>query len=469
MRLAHAPLERLAGFGRAHAGVSRVLRPGDAGDLEALFEHVVPELPSLALRGAGQSYGDAALDDGGTVLDLSELCRVLAFDPDTGLVDVEPGATIAELCRHALPLGWWPPAVPGTARATIGGCVAANVHGKNATRVGSFAECVRELELWLPGGERVRLDPRANPELFAAVAGGMGWLGCVARVRLALRRVHSGLLRVRALRAWSLDEQLALFEEHADADHLVGWCDAFAGGAGVVHRGDELAPDEGPALALSCGPDAQALPERLLGALPLGWAARALRLAAWRGGVRALNAAKGALHSLAPRAAALDSLSRFHFLLDHVPGWESAYGASGLVQIQPFVPHAARASLGRILCEAARRGLSPWLAVLKRHRASASLLSPDLDGWSLALDFPARDRTALRALAREIHAIALDAGGRFYLAKDGLLSGEEWRRSLPAHALARFAEAKRKCDPSGVLQSDQLRRVWPDLAAPARD
>lgn len=465
MRIAHAPLERLVGFGRARSCVARVLRPGDAGDLEALFEHVVPELPSLALRGAGRSYGDAALDDGGTVLDLSDLRRVLAFDPDEGVIDVEPGVTIADVCRVALPAGWWPPVVPGTARATIGGCVAANVHGKNTLRAGPFGRHVRELELWLPGGERRRLEPRGDAELFGAVVGGMGWLGCVTRVRLALRRVHSGLLRVRALPARSLSEQLALFEAHADADHLVGWCDAFASGGGVVHRGDELGPGEGPSLALSGGADAQALPERLLGTLPRGWAARALRLAAWNGGVRALNALKSALHALAPRAAGLESLSRFHFLLDHVPGWEGAYGPSGLAQIQPFVPHAARGALERILREACRRGLPPWLAVLKRHRADEFALSHGLDGWSLALDFPARDPRALRVLAREIHAIALDAGGRFYLAKDSLLTPDEWRRSLPAAALARFAEAKRKCDPAGVLQSDQLRRVWPSLTA----
>jgi FAD/FMN-containing dehydrogenase len=463
MRIAHAPLERLTGFGRAQACVARVLRPGDLGDVEALFEHVVPELSSLALRGAGRSYGDAALDDGGTVLDLSGLRRVLAFDSDAGVIDVEPGATIADVCRVALPAGWWPPVVPGTARATIGGCVAANVHGKNAARAGTFGRHVREIELWLPGGERRRLDPRADAELYGAVVGGMGWLGCVTRIRLALRRVHSGLLRVRALPARSLAEQLALFEEHADADHLVGWCDAFASGGGVVHRGDELAPGDGPPLAVSGGADAQALPERLLGALPRGWAARALRLVAWNGGVRALNALKGALHALAPRAAGLESLTRFHFLLDHVPGWEGAYGPAGLVQIQPFVPHAARAALERILAEARRRGLPPWLAVLKRHRADEFVLSHGIDGWSLALDFPARDRRALRALAREIHAIALDAGGRFYLAKDSLLTPDEWRRSLSAAALARFAEARRKCDPAGVLQSDLLRRVWPEL------
>ncbi len=463
MRLAHAPLERLTGFGRARAAVSRVLRPEEPGDLEALFEHVVPGLRSLALRGAGRSYGDAAQDDGGAVLDLSGLRRVLAFDPETGVIDVEPGATIADVCLVSLPHGWWPHVVPGTARATIGGCVAANVHGKNAARVGAFGEHVRELELWLPAGERRSLEPHADADLFGAVIGGMGWLGCVTRVRLALRRVHSGMLRVRALPARSLAEQFALFEAHAGADHLVGWCDGFARGGGVVHRGDELEPGEGPPLADSAQPRAQALPARLFGALPRGWAAQALRLVAWNGGVRALNALKGALHAVARRGPALESQTRFHFLLDHVPGWERAYGSAGLVQIQPLVPHAARGALERILCLAERRGLPPWLAVLKRHRADDFLLSHALDGWSLALDFPARDRVALRRLAREIHAVTLDAGGRFHLAKDALLTAQEWRRSLPAASLARFAEWKQKCDPRRVLQSDQARRVWPEL------
>jgi FAD/FMN-containing dehydrogenase len=470
MQVAGLPLERLTGFGRARFAVSRVLRPSHREDLEALFEHVVPELRTLALRGAGRSYGDAALNDGGAVLDTSGLRRVLAWDPQRGIADVEPGVTVRELCRMALRDGWWPPVVPGTMHATLGGCVAANVHGKNALRAGTLGEHVRELELLLPDGRRALAAPDGDAELFRAVVGGMGWLGCIVRIRLALRRVHSGCVRVRALPARHFAELVARFDAAPDAEHVVGWCDALAGGAalgrGVVHAAWELGPGEGPPLAQAAASGAQELPARLLGVLPRAWAARGLRAFASSAAMRALNAAKARLHALGGERSELESHARFAFLLDFVPGWERAYGAGGLVQIQPFVPRDAGAhALPAMLRAAQRLGLPPFLAVLKRHRADPFLLSPALDGYSLALDFPARRQAALAAVAREIHAIALDCGGRFYLAKDATLTHDEWRRSLPAESLRRFADQKRKCDPDGRLQTDQSRRLLPELHA----
>jgi FAD/FMN-containing dehydrogenase len=468
VRVAGLPLERLAGFGRARFAVSRVLRPQTRDDLEALFEYVVPELPTLALRGAGRSYGDAALNDGGVVLDTSRLRRVLAWDPARGVADVEPGVSVEELCRLALPDGWWPAVVPGTMQATLGGCVAANVHGKNSPRAGTLGEHVRELELLLADGRRAVCGPDADPDLFRAAIGGMGLVGCIARIRLALRRVHSGFVRVRALPARDFRELLARFEALPEADHQVGWCDAIAGGAelgrGVVHGAIELGAGEGPPLPASAAGRVQELPARLLGLLPRSWAARGLRAFASRAGMRALNAAKAHAHALAGERSALESHARFAFLLDFVPGWERAYGPAGMIQVQPFVPHEAGAhALPAMLRTAQRIGLPPWLAVVKRHRADPFLLSHAMDGWSLALDFPARDARALAAVAREIHAIALDCGGRFYLAKDSALTPGEWRRSLPAENLRAFAEQKRKCDPDARLQTDLARRVLPEL------
>jgi FAD/FMN-containing dehydrogenase len=468
VEIAGLPLERLAGFGRARFAVSRVLRPESRDDLEALFEHVVPDLRTLALRGAGRSYGDAALNDGGVVLDTSRLSRVLSWDPERGVADVEPGVSVEELCRLALPDGWWPAVVPGTLRATLGGCVAANVHGKNALRAGTLGEHVRELELLLPDGRRAVCGRDSDPDLFHAAVGGMGLVGCIVRIRLALRRVHSGFVRVRALPARDLRELLARFETLPDADHLVGWCDAVATGAalgrGVAHAAFELAPGEGPPLPESAARRVQELPARLLGVLPRRWAAHGLRAFASRPGMRALNAAKASVHALVGERCALESHARFAFLLDFVPGWERAYGPAGMIQIQPFVPReAGPEALPAMLRAAQRLGLPPWLAVLKRHRADPFLLSHALDGWSLALDFPARDRARLAEVARELHAIALDCGGRFYLAKDSALTPDEWRRSLPVENLRRFAEQKKKCDPDSRLQNDLARRVFPDL------
>ena len=159
-------------------------------------------------------------------------------------------------------------------------------------------------------------------------------------------------------------------------------------------------------------------------------------------------------------------LAQFHFLLDYVPGWIRAYGSSGLIQVQPFLPAPVAVDIMvEILRLTKRRGFPPYLIVFKKHRADRFLLSHGLDGYSFAMDFPVRRRRELWSLAREIQRMTVEAGGRFYFAKDSTLAPAHVRGSYPEADLRAFLELKRKCDPESVLQTDLARRVWPELCA----
>jgi FAD/FMN-containing dehydrogenase len=294
-------------------------------------------------------------------------------------------------------------------------------------------------------------------------------LGCITRIRLRLKRVHSGYLNVRAIPVGSIAEMAEAFEAHVgDADYLVGWCDGLASatarGRGVIHRADYLAEGEDPDPASSLRPEAQDLPPRMLGLLPRSQLWRVLRLLQTRPAMRLVNLGKQLAHRFDPRVVHRWRHSEFGFLLDYAPGFNRAYGAAGLIQVQPFVPRdRAVDAFEEILGLARRRGLPPHLVVFKRHRADRFLLSHGLDGYSLAMDFPAKRREELWALAREIQDLAIDAGGRFYFAKDSTLTPDQLARSYPAENLRGFAELRRKCDPEGWLQTDLARRVWPEL------
>jgi len=318
---------------------------------------------------------------------------------------------------------WWPPVVPGTSFASLGGCVAANVHGKNNWKVGPLGEHVEELDLLLPSGDLRRCSRSAEPELFRAVVGGFGLLGVVLAVTLRLKKVHSGLLDVTPLAARDLGEMIDVFEaRHAEADYLVGWVDAMASGRslgrGLVHEARYLAPGADPEPQRTLRRSFQQLPDTLLGVVPksrLWWAMRLLFNRAGMSGVNAVKYWSGRMHA---GRGFRQPHAEFAFLLDFVPDWKRAYGPLGMIQYQSFVPaDAAVATFRGMIARAHEHGLHPLLGVFKRHRRDDFLLTHAVDGYSLALEFKVTpgNRARVWRLAGELDRLVLDGGGRFYL------------------------------------------------------
>ncbi|HHQ47569.1 MAG TPA: FAD-binding oxidoreductase, partial [Acidobacteria bacterium] len=420
------------------------------------------------LRGAGRSYGDAAFFPEALVLDLSRMDRILSWDPATGVVEVEPGVRFSRLWRYVLGDGWWPAVVTGTMTPTLGGGLAMNVHGKNNWHAGTLGEHCEKLDLLLPSGELVTVGPERDPELFHAVIGGFGQLGIVVRARIRLKRVASGLLHVKAVSAPDLASMLQLADEAKEPwEYVVGWIDAFARGRrlgrGLLHFANHMTADEDPAPAQSLRAEAQDLPDTLLGFFPKSVLWRFLKPFTNRPGMRLINAVKYGMGStLGEDARYVQGLAEFSFLLDYVPGWERIYLPGGLIQFQSFVPvdHAERVFAAQ-LAMGREAGLPSYLAVLKRHRPDPFLLTHGLDGFSLALDFPvtAANREQLWALVRRMAEPVVEAGGRFYPAKDAALPGELFRATFRDGELDRFAALKRRCDPEGMLRSALAERL----------
>lgn len=463
--------EYVEGWGMAVGAHARVLRPRTVDELRAAFDAARRDGATIGLRGSGCSYGDASVNEQGHVLDVRGMNRILAWDPATGVAECEPGVTIEQLWKTILPDGWWPRVVSGTMFPTLAGAAAMNIHGKNAYAVGPIGDAIREFDLVTPSGELLTCDRERNAEVFHAAIGGFGMLGAFARIVLETKRVHSGDLEVLAIRVPGLAEAMeAMDARTASADYLVAWLDAFAEGAalgrGLIHAARYLEPGEDPDPRATLAVARQELPPNILG-VPKSEAWRALRLLNHDAGMRALNAAKYAMSALeAQRGAYRQPHAAFAFLLDYVPNWKWAYGRSaghGLIQYQAFVPKETAYPVFRAVLEESQRARCvPYLAVLKRHRPDPFWLTHAVDGWSLALDFKVTPATR-EALWRHCSALTervLDGGGRFYFAKDLVLTPEHARRMFPAKELAAFAAQKRRLDPENLLATNLSRRVF---------
>src|SRR5450759_341569 len=170
----------LRGWGRTNPSVAMVHAAGDDADLVRLV--TAAGARGVLARGLGRSYGDAAQNGGGVVVDMTSRHRILSVDTVTALVEVEAGASLDQLMRQLLPLGLFVPVSPGTRQVTVGGAVAADIHGKNHHVDGSFGRHVVSMDLLCADGTIRTLTPES--ELFWATVGGMGLTGLVLRVTL---------------------------------------------------------------------------------------------------------------------------------------------------------------------------------------------------------------------------------------------------------------------------------------------
>jgi decaprenylphospho-beta-D-ribofuranose 2-oxidase len=430
----------LAGWGRFPRARCEAARPERFAEAIAGFTAEQGD-SGICLRGAGRSYGDCAINAGGSALITTRLDRILAFDDTTGLVQVEPGVNFRRLLDIFLPRGWLAPVTPGTGFATIGGAVSHDVHGKNHELDGSFGQHVSDLDLLLPDGTHRTLTP--VDELFAATVGGVGLTGFITRVAFRMKRVPGGQVLVREQPCANLDAFLAAMNEAADASYTVGWIDGAARGArlgrGILETAE---PVEGPFTQ----PAARARP------VPFDFPAMALNPFS----VRLFNEL---YYRRVPRGGRVRSTPwrKFLYPLDALHDWNRIYGKRGFVQFQCVVPFADGAATLRALLEVISAShQASFLAVLKRMgEGRAGLLSFPMAGFTLALDFPHGPDIA--ALYARLCHITLEAGGRVYLAKDALLDATTFRQMYPE--FPRFAVLRHSVDPDCRLRNDMARRL----------
>jgi decaprenylphospho-beta-D-ribofuranose 2-oxidase len=413
-----------------------------------------PERGVLA-RGLGRAYGDAAQNSGGLVLDMTSLDGASSVGEE-GVVEARAGMSLGKLLGELLPRGLFPQVVPGTRHVTVGGAIAADIHGKNHHRDGSFCDHVESFVLLTPTGERIVAKP--GDDAFEATAGGMGLTGVIVSARLRVRSVETAFMTVDTERASDLDDLLARLRA-TDSEHRysVAWIDCLARGRSlgraVLMRGDHARREELPAARRN----APLVPPREALFVAPPWAPRGLLN---RATVRAFNEAYFRRAPQSERGRA-EALHPFFFPLDAVRGWNRLYGSRGFLQYQCLLPFGAEDTLRTVLERLSGARAPSFLAVLKAMGPGRGLLSFPGPGWTLALDIPALP--ALAPLLDDLDELVAAAGGRVYLAKDSRVRPDLLPAMYPE--LSRWEEIRATLDPERVMRSDLARR----LALPALD
>ncbi|MDX6373233.1 MAG: decaprenylphospho-beta-D-ribofuranose 2-oxidase, partial [Nocardioidaceae bacterium] len=394
----------LTGWGRT-APTSATLVEATVADVPALLrDH--PARGVIA-RGLGRSYGDAAQNAGGTVLaPIPGPTTIHTAEDGSPLVTAAAGTSLHDLMATLLAERLFVPVTPGTRYVTLGGAVAADIHGKNHHRDGSFGEQLVSLDLVTADGGLHTIGPDTDPTLFWATVGGMGLTGVILGATLQLLRVETAYVLEDIERCSDVDDCLARMSARDDEyRYSVAWIDCLARGSqlgrSVLMRGDH-APRE-------------ALPARTRGE-PLE-RRRGLKLPAppWAPNGLLRRETVAAFNELyfrrAPREerGRLVGLDPFFYPLDAVEGWNRMYGSRGFLQYQFVVPFGSEDALREALERFSGAGVASFLAVLKRFGTGSGMISFPMPGWTLALDMPAGDPT-LGPLLDGLDALVAEAG-----------------------------------------------------------
>lgn len=438
---------QISGWGNFPAATCMVSRP-------ERMQHVDSNDKSLIARGLGRSYGDAALNTGSSVVLMERLNRFLDFDPKSGLLRAEAGCTLAEILEVFVPRGWFLPVTPGTKFVSLGGCLAADVHGKNHHCNGTFSEYVTEFELQLANGTTKRCSKQQESPLFWATAGGMGLTGIITEMTLQLMPISSAYIEVSHHKTENLDATLDIFNDPSlDDKYSVAWIDCLSTGKhlgrSIVMNGHHI--------------EANALPKKIKhplivskksqGSIPCNLPSFVLN--PWT--VKTFNQLYYTAQS-DKKSPFITDYDSYFYPLDAVHNWNRIYGKKGFLQYQFVVPiESGKAALNKILAMLTESRCGSFLAVLKKFGPqNAGHLSFPTAGYTLALDIPIKDPSLfpfLDALDDQV----LEYGGKVYLAKDARMSPRTFRAMYPR--FDEWRQIKSLVDPKNRFCSDLYRRL----------
>jgi decaprenylphospho-beta-D-ribofuranose 2-oxidase len=405
-------------------------------------------LPRIA-RGGGYSYAAASFGEGILVQDLSRFNRIISFDPAARLIEVEAGLRIDELLSFTVPRGLWLPQLPGYPRITIGGCVAANVHGKHPARHGTFTRSVVDLTIFHPRYGTRRVAPDDDPATFELTCGGVGLTGLIVSVTLRLEPLKGHTARVTRTPVASLLEGLELMRDAAARSEFV-YSIHNAGpsprtfGRGCIVAGEVL--DAEPPLRFPrqkffdlTAAKRSTLPVSVWG----GPGTPVLQWLYWK-------------TQLLSRGDTRESLFDFAFPFARKWQYFLLYGDRGLAEYQVIIPQGNLAGyLDEVQQLVTSHALPGVMCSMKFFGGNQRFLRFERDGVCVTLDL-ARDQAALSALPR-LDELTIAAGGIPNIIKDSRLPRDVVKRCYPEYELLR--EELSTYDPERLYRSELSERL----------
>ena len=402
-------------------------------------------------RGSGRAYGDSAISTSNTI-SMKYFNRFLDFDNLSGKLVAEAGVKLEEIIEIFLTKGWFPSVSPGTKFATLGGMIAADVHGKNHHKDGSIRKFIDWLEIIRPNGDIIRCSPKENSELFEWTIGGMGLTGIILKVAIRLRKVETAWIKQKLISVTNEENCIDQFEQNLNSTYTVAWIDCLAKGKNlgksILMLGEHAKINDLPK-KIKNNPLIIKKKKKL--SIPFNFPSWILSSFT----VKIFYEFYYWYKKKMTKEHLID-YDDYFYPLDKLLQWNKIYGKKGFAQYQCVMPlHNAKKGIQELLAEISKAKAGSFLAVLKRFGDQDSAFSFPMKGYTLALDFPVNDKNF--ALMSRLDEITIKYNGRFYLAKDSRLNKLIFQKSETR--IENFRNFRNKDECYKVFRSSQSQRL----------
>ena len=405
-------------------------------------------------RGAGLSYAAASFSPSAITVEHTGCNRILSLDAARNIVEVEAGVTLGALFRFLVPKGLFLPIQPGHPAITIGGCVAADVHGKNQFLDGTFISQVQGFTLFHSTHGIIEADEKQNPELFKLTCGGYGLTGNLLRVKLRVKNIPSPFAKVRVTRIRELGNLAGQLEEAAGRSELVYTWHNFTArgekfGRGFLFEGgfSENTNSEAPFSATRNEGIVSGLKSETRGNLRFPFFNSFTT--PW------FNRVYGLATQLTRKELEI-SIFDFIFPVHDKQIYFKLFGTKGFFEYQAIIPTAAFPDYVHAVREFLFRERTPvTLASAKIFRGRDELLRFTGEGVCFALNFPQGRKGA--AFMKFLDQLIMELGGKPNIIKDSRLPREVVDKTYPEAEL--FRQKLRKFDPKRLYRSELSERL----------
>ena len=420
---------------------------------------------TICNRGGGFSNYDVILNDRNIIVNMSNMNKIINWNPSNGVMIVEPGVLLKDIFFTVLLDNWFLPSCPGGMYITVGGAVSNNIHGKDSFQNGNFGDQVINFKLLTANSNLINANRVNEPDLFNAIIGGMGLLGIITEITLQMKRTPSAYVEEICYKVGSLKDGIALLEEAKyKADFALYMIDSFAKNkklgrgqvfiANWVNKPSPVVPYRlNKALTTSkyiCGIPAKPIwriIRPIFGPLFMKNAYAIKHLL-----TRSTNKKKKNSPKLFPE---------YNFRWNKLPHIHDVYLPEGKVELQPLIPYnEAEHIINNLLVMGQRNSSESIFLGLKNHRKDDYLISYCGNGISFGIELQLRNRNIkqLKRFSEEVFNYTIDFGGKVYLAKDELLTREYFKKMYPNYKI--FKKIKNKIDSDNVFISDIYRRLF---------